>query len=64
MTPNQLSALLLYLDARIDEKIEDAFGRDALSEGIRTNTLRNLMILSFGFRQDRNGNPIEREDED
>jgi hypothetical protein len=32
MTREQLDALKAYIDARIDEKIEDAFGRDALHE--------------------------------
>ena len=29
MTEDQLDRLLAYIDARIDEKIEQAFGRDA-----------------------------------
>jgi hypothetical protein len=29
MTREQLDALKAYIDARTDEKIEDAFGRDA-----------------------------------
>lgn len=34
MTEEQLDKLLAYIDARLDEKIEEAFGRDSLYETI------------------------------
>ena len=39
MTREQFNALCEYIDAKIDEKIEDAFGRDGLSETIRASKL-------------------------
>ena len=39
MTKEQLQALLDYIDARIDEKIESAFGRDGLSEMLKADQL-------------------------
>jgi len=48
MTHEQYEALLAYLDARIAEKIADAFGRDSLHEIIRCNAfeadLRKLLV--------------------
>ncbi len=36
MNADELEALLAYIDARIDEKIEKAFGRDAGYEVVAT----------------------------
>ena len=35
MTKHEFTALVDFIDALIDEKIADAFGRDALHESIR-----------------------------
>lgn len=41
MDQEQFDALLAYIDARIDEKIQQAFGRDSLSDGIRAEYLKD-----------------------
>lgn len=40
MKENEYVALLNYIDARINEKIEDAFGRDGLNESVRRSHLQ------------------------
>ena len=48
MAEKQYEALLTYIDCRIDEKIEDAFGRDALNESVASceaqQELRELLV--------------------
>ncbi len=45
MTKEQVEALLAYVDARIEEKIRDALGRDTLHETIRSREfLRELLM--------------------
>jgi hypothetical protein len=51
MTEEQLSALLEYIDARIDEKIREASGRDSLSEGIHADILRGDLKAALGIAQ-------------
>ena len=49
MSEQQFKALMAYIDARIDEKIMDAFGRDSLYEAIKTSDylkeLREALLL-------------------
>ena len=40
MNQEQFDALLDYIDARIEEKIADAFGKDSLSETVRCTECR------------------------
>ena len=47
MTEAFLKALMAWIDARIDEKIQDAFGRDSLHESIREGKCRNELEREF-----------------
>lgn len=48
LTDQQLKLLLDYVDALIDEKIEDAFGRDSLYESVKTRELRQQLERKLG----------------
>ncbi len=41
LSGSQIQKLKEYLDARIAEKIEEAFGRDSLNEGIRCRKIED-----------------------
>jgi hypothetical protein len=49
MTEEQFKAMLAYFNALIDEKIEDAFGRDSLHESIKVHEceaeLRKVLVV-------------------
>ena len=47
MNPEQLQALLDYIDARIEEQIVYATTHDALTESLRTRQLRELLEAAF-----------------
>lgn len=47
MTEDQYRALLEYIDKRIDEKINDAFGRDSLVETIRCNDAERELRIAL-----------------
>lgn len=47
MTREQLVALLDYLDARMDEKIADAFGRDGQSETLIRMAYWKDLVAAF-----------------
>ena len=51
MTKSKLKALLDYLDARMDERIAQAFRRDAMSEGIRADEFRQELENAFGIER-------------
>lgn len=53
MNQEQFNALLAYIDARIDEQIADAFGRDSLYESIETSEKRKNLYQSFYLDIDR-----------
>lgn len=48
MTEDMLNDLLVVIDARIEEKISDAFGRDGLVESVRFSELRKWFMLKWG----------------
>lgn len=52
MNNDQWRALENYIEAMIDEKIEDAFGRDGLDESIRAGELRGEARKAFGLQED------------
>lgn len=47
MTEHQLTLLMEWIDARIDQKIEQAFDRDALHEYINEGSRRRDLVASF-----------------
>lgn len=49
MTANQFERLLKYIDCRIDEKIEDAFGRDTLYKSNDTDIALNGLRFAFNL---------------
>jgi hypothetical protein len=51
MTEEQFLALLAYIDARISEKIADAFGRADCADWIRTNSFENDLRKALGLNQ-------------
>jgi len=44
----QLEKLMDWIDARIDYKIENAFGRDSTHEYIRENDIKQELLALFG----------------
>lgn len=60
MTKEQLDALLSYIDAAIDTKIEDHARRDSGNEWLKQNELRHELFASFGMRED--GTPLDAPD--
>lgn len=44
MSEEMLVALENYIEAVIDRKIEDAFGRDSLIESVRASELRQELL--------------------
>jgi hypothetical protein len=51
MTEEQLQALMDWVEAIIAEKIENAFGRDSLHEGIREMSCRDDLYVALGLRE-------------
>lgn len=51
MTEDQANALLVYIDARIDEKIADALGRDSLYEAMRVGECLQDLESELEFAQ-------------
>lgn len=51
MTEEQMRALMAWIDARIAEKIEDAFGRDSLMEARQKNDARRALESEMGWRE-------------
>lgn len=51
-TPIVTNLLLEYIDARIDEKIEEAFGRDALNESVRVNDAKDALYEALDIIPD------------
>ena len=43
LTQEQYDALEEYIEAKIDERIESAFGRDSLNESIRLTDADNVL---------------------
>lgn len=58
MTPEQLEAIMYWIKACIDKKIEDAFHRSGLQESIRERELRDDMYRTFGFAMSGSGRPF------
>ena len=49
MTEEQMQLLVKWVEAMIDMKIEEAFGRDSLNETLSEDGLRQAVRLSFGL---------------
>lgn len=62
MSPQQYNKLMEYIDARIDEKIQDAFGRDSLNESIKTSVIGAELRELFNTAKVKNDYPISQTD--
>jgi hypothetical protein len=49
MSEEQLEALLEVIEAKVNERIGDAFGRDTLLESMRFSELKQEFIDTFIF---------------
>ena len=51
MTEEQLRALIAFIDARINEKIVDASGRDGIAEYVMTSACLERLRQTLGSTQ-------------
>lgn len=52
MTHEQLQVLSEWVDARIDERIEDRLGNDSLYESVRQRDLYTELKRAFGIEEE------------